>query len=79
MKFLLGIKDQTKRLWYSVIYILVNILAVFGLLCPFLISYNDDFVAILGVAIVIANATHLVFFTIKLVKSLNLIQNEKNS
>ena len=79
MKFLIGIKDETKRLWYSIIYIIVNIFAVFGLLCPFLISYNDDFLVILGVALVIANASHLLFFVIKLVKSFNLIKNEKNS
>ena len=59
MKFLIGIQNQTKRLWYSIIYILVNITVVFGFLCPFLISFNDDFVAILGVATAQAKANQL--------------------
>ena len=69
MKLLIGIKNETKRLWYSIIYILVNIVAIFGFLCPFLISYNDDTVAIIGVIVLIANASHLLFFIIKLIKS----------
>jgi hypothetical protein len=69
MKFLLNINDVAKRLWFSILYVLINIVIVFGFVCPFLISYDADFLVVLGFAILIADASHLLFFIINLVKT----------
>jgi len=81
MKFLLGIRNNVKRLWYSVIYMIVNFIVIFGLVCPYLISYDDDAMVFIGVFVFIADISHLMFFFVKLIKSFNLNknENEKNS
>lgn len=76
MKFLLNIKDATKRTWYSVLYVLINVVVVFGFVCPFLISYDADLLVVLGFTILIADVSHLLFFIINLVKT--FIKNEEN-
>jgi hypothetical protein len=61
-----------KRIYFSVLYVIVNLFAVFGLLLPYLFSEASDLAVILGIVILLADVTHLIFF-IK-----NLIVKSKN-
>ncbi len=75
MNPLFKIKNTTKRTWFSFLYFIVNIVVVFGIVCPNLISYDDDFVVIAGIVILLLDASHLLFFIINFFKS---FKNEKN-
>jgi len=61
-----------KRIYFSVLYVIVNLFAVFGLLLPYLFSEASDLTVIAGIVILLADVTHLIFF-IK-----NLIVKSKN-
>ena len=72
---LISIKDKTKRAWYSIVYLLLNIVIIFGFVVPYLISARDDLFVAIGMIIVLVDVTHLLFFVINLVKS--FIKTEK--
>lgn len=61
-----------KKVYFSVLYVIVNLFIVFGLLLPYLFSEKSDLAVIAGIVILLADVTHLFFF-IK-----NLIVKSKN-
>ncbi len=72
-----------KRIYLASVYVLLNIVVLFGFLAPYLLSAKSDILPILGIALIIADALHLLLFVTKEGKNavsffkLNKNQNEK--
>lgn len=59
-----------KKIYYKVLYIVLNVLILFGFIAPYLISAKSNELVILGVTLIIADISHLLFFIINLIKQL---------
>lgn len=71
-----------KRIYLSSVYVLLNIVVLLGFLAPYLLSAQNDFMPIIGIALIIADGLHLLLFVTKEGKNavtffkLNKNQNE---
>ena len=50
------------------IYIIINIVIIFGFLLPYLISAKNNELVIIGIGIILLNIYHLITFFIKTIK-----------
>lgn len=51
-----------KKIYFSILYVIVNLFVVFGLLLPYLFSEASDIAVIAGIVVLLADVTHLIFF-----------------
>ena len=58
-------------------YIAINLVVVYGLICPYLISADQTELVGIGFVIMIANALHLIFFGSTLVNQINNQSSEE--
>jgi len=57
-----------KKIYYKSIYVVLNLLIVYGVVCPYLISVANNELVLLGLALVVADITHITFFIINNLK-----------
>ena len=59
---------KIKKLWLKGVYLLVNIFIIFGFLLPYLFSNKNDLSVLIGVAVLIIDVTHILFYIINNLK-----------
>lgn len=57
-----------KNTVYTIIYIIVNLVIVFGFVLPYLISAKNDLAVIAGIGLGIVDAVHLLFLVRRTLK-----------
>jgi len=48
-----------RNLILNILYIIINVILVFGIAIPFLLTYDSQMVRAMGVSIIIADAYHI--------------------
>lgn len=61
------------KLILTILYILINLVIVFGFVAPWLISYPDTLLVIGGVVIIIGNLYHLAYLIYQLITKTNKV------
>lgn len=61
-------KKIQKEIMFKITYVIINLILVFGLLLPYLISSKTNEFVIAGFVVGIANGLHLIMFGVNLVK-----------
>lgn len=51
-----------KKIYFSVLYIIINLMIMFGIILPYLFSEKSDIAVLFGAVLLIADISHLVFF-----------------
>lgn len=48
-----------RNLILNILYIIINVVLIFGLVVPFLLTYDNQFLRTMGVLIIVADAYHI--------------------
>lgn len=58
------------KLNLKILYIVANIIIVFGFIAPMLISTQSDLLVVVGIVLIVTNSYHLVTYILNITKSI---------